>query len=65
MLLNNKGEKVTDPRKIAKSFNDHYASVGPNIDKKIPESLKKFHDYHKKKKLFTYVPKSCFSSRNI
>ena len=33
MLLNSKGEKVTDPRKIAKSFNDHYASVGPNIDK--------------------------------
>ena len=39
MLLNNKGKKVTDPRKIAKLFNDHYASVGRNIDKK------KFHDY--------------------
>ena len=36
MLLNSKGKKVTDPRKIAKSFNDHYAKVGPNIDKKIP-----------------------------
>ena len=45
MLLNSKGKKVTDPRKIAKSFNDHYASVGPNIDKKNPKSLKKFHEY--------------------
>ena len=45
MLLNNKGKKVTDPRKIAKLFNDHYASVGRNIDKKIPKPLKKFHDY--------------------
>ena len=45
MLLNSKGKKVTDPRKIAKSFNDHYTSVGPNIDKKIPKSLKKFHEY--------------------
>ena len=33
MLLNSKGKKVTDPRKIAKSFNDHFASVRPNIDK--------------------------------
>ena len=45
MLLNSKGEKVTDPRKIAKSFNDHYANVGPNIDKTIPKPLKKFHEY--------------------
>ena len=34
MLLNSKGKKLTDPRKVAKSFNDHYASVGLNIDKK-------------------------------
>ena len=38
-------KKITDPKKIAKLFNDHYASVGPNIDKKIPKPLKKFNEY--------------------
>ena len=33
MIVNSKGKKVTDPKKIAKLFNDHYANVGPNIDK--------------------------------
>ena len=40
MIVNSKGKKVTDPKKIAKLFNDHYANVGPNIDKKIPNHLK-------------------------
>ena len=36
MIVNSKGKKVTDPKKIAKLFNDHYANVGPDIDiKKI------------------------------
>ena len=34
MTVDSKGKKITDPKKIAKLFNDHYASVGPNIDKK-------------------------------
>ena len=45
MIVNSKGKKVTDPKKIAKLFNDHYDNVGPNIEKKNPKSLKKFNDY--------------------
>ena len=45
MIVNSKGKKVTDPKEIAKLFNDHYATVGPDIDKKIPKSLKMFNDY--------------------
>ena len=40
MIVNSKGKKVTDPKKIAKLFNDHYANVGPNIDKKFRNHLK-------------------------
>ena len=36
MIVNSKGKKVTDPKKIAQLFNDHYAN-GPNIDKKNSE----------------------------
>ena len=44
-ILNKNGKKVTDPQKIVNLFNEHYANVGPNIDKKLPKSLKKFHEY--------------------
>ena len=44
-ILNKNGKKVTDPQKIANLFNEHYANVGPNIEKKMPKSLKKFHEY--------------------
>ena len=27
MIVNSKGKKVTDPKKIAKLFNDHYANL--------------------------------------
>ena len=31
------GKKITDPQKIVNLFNQHYANVGPNIDKKTPQ----------------------------
>ena len=40
-MLNNNGKKVTDPQKIVNLFNEHYANVGTNIEKKLPKSLKK------------------------
>ena len=45
-ILNKNGKKITDPQKIVNLFNNHYANVGPNIDKKLPKLLKKFYDYN-------------------
>ena len=39
-MLNMNGKKVTDPQKIVNLFNEHYANVGPNIEKKVPKLLK-------------------------
>ena len=50
-LLNDKGKNVSDPTKIAELLNKYFASVGPNIDKKIPKSLKNFKEYMKKIKV--------------
>ena len=50
-LLNDKGKNVCDPTKIAELLNKYFASVGPNIDKKIPKSLKHFKDFMKKIKV--------------
>ena len=50
-LLNDKGKNVSDPTKIAELLNKYFASVGPNIDKKIPKSLKIFTQYMKKIKV--------------
>ena len=36
-ILDKNGKKITDPQKIVNLFNNHYANVGPNIDKKTPE----------------------------
>ena len=44
-MLNMNGKKVTDPQKIVNLFNEHYANVGPNIEKKVPKSLKTFNHY--------------------
>ena len=41
MIMDSNGKKITDPKKIAKLFNDHYASVGPNIDKKNSKTFEK------------------------
>ena len=50
-ILNNIGKKVTDPQKIVKLFNERYVNVGPNSEKKLPKSLKKFHQYLSKVKV--------------
>ena len=39
-MLNKNGKKVTEPQKIVNLFNEHYANVGPNIEKKVQKSLK-------------------------
>ena len=44
-LLDEKGKNVCDPNKIAELLNKYFASVGNNIDKKIPRSLKHFKDF--------------------
>ena len=36
-ILNKNGKKMTDSQKIVNLFNQHYANVGPNIDKKTPQ----------------------------
>ena len=38
-ILNKNGKKVTDPQKIVNLFNEHYANVGPNIEKKVTEKI--------------------------
>ena len=50
-LLNDKGKNICDPTQIAELLNKYFASVGPNIDKKIPKSLKHFKDFMKKIKV--------------
>ena len=45
IIVNNKGKKIIDPKKIAQLFNEHYAKVGSDIEKKIPKPLKEFHYY--------------------
>ena len=50
-ILNKNGKKVTDPQKIVNLFNEHYVNVGPNIEKKLPKSLKKCHQYLSKVKV--------------
>ena len=47
-LLNDKGKNICDPTQIAELLNKYFASVGPNIDKKIPKSLKHFKYFMKK-----------------
>ena len=50
-LLDEKGKNVCDPNKIAELLNKYFASVGNNIDKKIPRSLKHFKDFMTKIKV--------------
>ena len=44
-LLDEKDKNVCDPNKIAELLNKYFASVGNNIDKKIPRSLKHFKEF--------------------
>ena len=50
-LLNDKGKNVCDPTKIGEILNKYFVSVGHNIDKKIPNSLKHFKEFMKKIKV--------------
>ena len=50
-LLIDIGKTVCDPHKIAELLNKYFASVGNNIDKKIPKSLKQFKEFVKKTKV--------------
>ena len=50
-LLNDKGKNVCDPIKIAELLNKYFASIGNNIDKKIPKSLKHFKEFMTKIKV--------------
>ena len=45
IIVNYKGKKIIDPKKIAQLFNEHYAKVVSDIEKKIPKPLKEFHHY--------------------
>ena len=45
IIVSNKGKKIIDPKKMAQLFNEHYAKVGSDIEKKIPKPLKEFHHY--------------------
>ena len=46
-LIDDNGRKVIIPEKIGDIFNKYFASVGENVDKKIPITHKNFHDYLK------------------
>ena len=51
-LLNGKnGKNMCHPTKIAEILNKYFASVGNNIDRKIPKSLKQFKEFIKKNKV--------------
>ena len=39
-ILNKNGKNVTDPQELVNLFNEHYANVGPNIEKKLPVTEK-------------------------
>ena len=43
IIVNN--ETITDPCKIADSFNDFFSSIGTNISESIPPTIKKPEDY--------------------
>ena len=59
-LLNDKGKNVCDPIKIAELLNKYFASIGNNIDKKIPKSLKHFKEFMTKIKVNkTFFLKAC------
>ena len=61
-LLDEKGKNVCDPNKIAELLNKYFASVGNNIGKKIPRSLKHFKDFMTKIKVNkTFFLKACTS----
>ena len=47
-LLNDEGKNVCDPTKMAEILNKYFVSVGHNIDKMIPNSLKHFKEFMKK-----------------
>ena len=46
-LINEKGKYINDPQKIANIFNSYFVTVGPNIDKTIPNSNYTFGKYLK------------------
>ena len=44
-MINHNNQPITDNKQIANTFNDFYANLGKNIEKKIPKSNKKFEEY--------------------
>ena len=43
--LLHKGDKITDKQKIANIFNEHFASIGPELTKELPKTNKSFKDF--------------------
>ena len=44
-LIDENGSKIIIPQSISTHFNKYFASVGANIEKKIPKTNKNFRDY--------------------
>ena len=43
------GVQVDDPATMAKTFNDFFVNLGPNLANKIPDSQTEFHAFLKSK----------------
>jgi len=68
-LMNSENNLITNPLKIANIFNDHFSTIGPKIEQKIPFTEGSFKDYFSKKdengKLCISSPNSLFLAPTV
>ena len=48
-LLDENDNLITDPKRISNIFNNHFSTIGPKIERKIPHVPGSFRDYFSKK----------------
>ena len=50
-LMDDQNNLISDPKKIANIFNDHFSTVGSNVDRKIPRVAGSYKSYLSKRDL--------------
>ena len=45
IIIDSKGETITDQKKIINAFNHFFVNIGPNVDNKIPASRINYRNY--------------------
>ena len=68
-LLDKNDNLISHPKKIANTFNDHFSTIGSNIEQRIPHAPGNLKDYFSKKdsngKLLLNPPNSFFLSPTV